>query len=291
LGRPPLTAFVAIALLFAILVGPVSLWLVKRSGRPVLFLVLTPTISLGCCVVLVLANTLHEGVSAQRSTAQLLWLDGPRSSLWCSTTIFAPFGGEALELPPDAKLIPANPGEEYIGTHGYCGLSYGRRGYHDSSLQTGLSLEEGPTGLKASGGWAPARLVRRLTVVDAAPRRERLQVRRSSNGYEVINGLGADITRVAWREEGGSGAWWSGGAIPAGGVLRLQPGQMEGGVDSELPAEAVQQWTEAHERGSFRAVLAGLPAPHLGHAGKELVAPKAWACGRAQLLTGPEAAP
>ena len=82
--RVPVTAFVVVAIGFALLVGPVNLWWVRKRNARHLFLITTPAISFATCVALIVVSLLADGISVRRSAVQTVLIDHliQRSVTW-----------------------------------------------------------------------------------------------------------------------------------------------------------------------------------------------------------------
>ena len=216
----PVKTFVFLALAFAVVVGPLNLWWVRKRNARHLFLVTTPAVSLLTCVALIVASLLADGVSVKRSAVQVCYLDHrtQQAVRWTGCTYFAAFSRSALELDPQTKVRLLDP--ELFQSSGY---SYRRR-----------SAANGPTlhldwrqGQLLSGPVVPARLNRQLSFTEHLPERRRLVVERDGDGYRVANGLGAAVLGLRWRDA--QGRAWACEDIAAGesAVLALagEPGK------------------------------------------------------------------
>ncbi len=85
-------------------------------------------------------------------------------------------------------------------------------------------------------GWISARVPIHLHLRKSETRRERLSVRKNPDGtLTAVNGLGARITRLLYRDT--SGKWFSGNGVKAGGEMALRPDSRSSG--SQLRAQCL----------------------------------------------------
>ncbi len=213
--RAPIGGFVLVAGLFALLVGPVNLWWVRRRDARHLFLVTTPLLSLATCAGLLTYNLIAEGVALRRSARQIAVLDQPqgRAAVWTAATYFGGFAGGDITLDPEAKLLPFEPGRGDRWNYRYQ--------QQRDSAGYGLDWSDGQV---ATGGWIPARINRHLAYAELRPLGDRLIVTRDGDGWNATNGFTSTMTELCWRDA--QGRWWGcDDALAPGarGALHLQP--------------------------------------------------------------------
>ncbi len=176
----PIGGFFVLMLVFAVVVGPVNLAVVTRLNRRLLFLVTVPALSLTACGALLVYSLVSEGITPTVRTFGFTWLNQPQS--------------EAVTLGVQAYYAPLAPAG---------GLRFGAdveidpmagRGHDAGGGSLTVDLTEGQ---HLASGWVRARIPTALRLRAHETRRERLDVIRTENGLEVVNGLGADI-REAW---------------------------------------------------------------------------------------------
>lgn len=276
--RVPVTAFVVVAIGFALLVGPVNLWWVRRRNARHLFLVTTPVISLATCVALILVSVLSDGVSVRRNAVQTVLIDHAhqRAVSWTGLTCFAAFSQSSLTLDAEAKAVAADP-------DGY--NDSGRRGRPDHGERLALDWRAGQV---LSGAVVPARINRQLVVIEPRPERRRLLITPQAGGWTVTNGLDVDVVALTWRDE--AGAIWSCGPIGNGQAQPLARRPTAGGESAlALPGTFTQRsgpslelaWNR-QSRGAFAfmATLANPMGPLPGPPAIDALPPQVVACGR-----------
>ncbi len=226
----PVKTFVVLALAFAIVVGPLNLWWVRRRNARHLFLITTPLISFVTCVVLIVASLLADGISVKRDAAQVCYIDHRTQQMirWTGCTYFAAFARSQLDLDPQTKM-------RVLDRDDYSSSRHSRR--NDSEhLHVDWSR-----GQLLSGSVLPARLNRQLSYTELLPERRRLVVSRQGDAYQVTNGLGTAMLGFAWCDA--QGTYWSCDAVAAGEVATLTAVPKGDQVTVALPATAEEQPT------------------------------------------------
>jgi hypothetical protein len=225
----PVKTFVVLALAFAIVVGPLNLWWVRRRNARHLFLITTPLISFVTCVVLIVASLLADGISVKRDAAQVCYLDHRTQQMirWTGCTYFAAFARSQLDLDPQTKIRVLDR-DDYTS-----GSRYSRR---NDSEHLDLDWSRGQ---QLSGSVLPARLNRQLSYTEHLPERRRLVVSRHGDAYLVTNGLGTAVLGFAWCDA--QGTYWSCGTVAVGEVATLTAVAKDDQVTLPLPATADEQ--------------------------------------------------
>ena len=204
----PVKTFVFLALAFALVVGPLNLWWVRRRNARHLFLITTPLLSFATCVVLIVASLLADGVSIKCDAVQVCYLDHrtQQAIRWTGCTYFAAFSRSQMDLDQQAKIRVLDR-EDYSGSYRH---SRGDGEHLHLDWRTGQHL---------SGSVLPARLNRQLSYTEHVPERRRLVVSRLAQGYQLVNGLGVGLLSVTWRDSEGS--LWHGASVAPGETVTL----------------------------------------------------------------------
>jgi hypothetical protein len=204
----PATGFMLLATLFAVVVGPLNLWWVRRRGAPALFLLTTPALSLITCVVLLGTNIIIEGLSLRRVASQLTVLDQShaRAIAWTRASYYGGFSVARFDVDSDAKVRRFEPESDH---------RYSYRGRRDSESQA----IDWRGGQQLSGEWIPARRNRQLLYVTARTERAQLQLTRKGNQWQVTNGLGTAIRQLVWRD--GDNVFYGCGPLQSGESAEL----------------------------------------------------------------------
>ncbi len=260
-GRVPVYGFISIALLFALIVGPLNLWWCAHTGRRHLLLVTTPLLSLVASAVLLTYGLVSDGLGIQRVVVQVLALDqaSGRAGTWTAMTIFAGLAPSSIALDGEALLTIQDSRDD-------------RRG----SAPQAVSLEWTATGQQASG-WIPSRVNRQLTFASVVPEKRRLLFAKDGDGWRVTNGFDAVLEDLDWRDAQGR-PWHLAGSLAPGGDGGLSAGAAVVAPPlGRLPSAALQ----AVEHGAWSARFSGALLPIPGPAAIDAVPVMSWVVGRA----------
>jgi hypothetical protein len=228
----PARAYLSILIIFTLLIGPINYWLLWRKRRQVLLVLTAPLISLIFIVLLAGYVVAGEGVGVRARAATFTMLDQVRqqASTRASLSLYAagmtPAGG--LRFARDAAVFT-------IGPDGTGSLERQTLDLTDAQrFTTGVIHARSPTNLEQ---------------IAFRPARERLNFSRDASGMSVINGLGATVSRLLYRD--GDTIYTLAGPLPAGGKGILTIGVLDAGnvVPSDVPLS-----------GRFRHLLANQPA-------------------------------
>jgi len=269
----PVKTFVFLALAFAIVVGPLNLWWVRRRNARHLFLITTPLLSFVTCVVLIVASLVADGISVKRDAVQVCYIDHRTQQMirWTGCTYFAAFARSQIELDAQTKVRVLDR-DDYTS----------RRRSGDDGEQLHLDWRKGQY---LSGSVLPARLNRQLSYTEHLPERRRLVISRSGSDYQVTNGLGTAVRAFAWRDD--HGLVWTCDNVAAGEVATLtstllkttfslplaaapdatwQTDSLPPAIANRIGRDVTQAYDNLHERpATFVAVLAApmdaLPGP------------------------------
>ncbi|MCA8949370.1 MAG: hypothetical protein KDE27_07695 [Planctomycetes bacterium] len=194
LDQAPVLAFLTVILAFAIVVGPVNFYLLRRAKRPMLALVTVPAIGFGTTLLMFAYAVVHDGFGVrgvERSWSLLDQVDHEVSVL-ASRTLFAGLSPGPLALGDDGMLLaPA----AFARTD--------NRSRHRWSY-------DGDTGLLE--GVLPARTPTALVSARQGIARERLRARRGGDGgLELLTDGGVEpVGDVLLRDLDGD--YWAGRA-------------------------------------------------------------------------------
>jgi hypothetical protein len=239
----PARAYLSILIVFSILIGPVNYWFLRRKGQQALLVLTAPLISAIFIVLLAGYVVAGEGLGVRGRALTFTMLDEVRkqASTRGSMSLYAagmtPAGG--LRFARDVAVFPIGPD----GT-----------GSRDRQI---LDLTEAQ---RFSSGVIQARSPTNLEQISFRPARERLNFSRESDGMTVVNGLGATITALRYRD--GANLYTLVDALPAGGkgLLKADPRGTGNIVPSNLPLSSrFQHLVENQPVGSYLAVLERSP--------------------------------
>jgi hypothetical protein len=239
----PARAYVSILVVFSLLIGPVNYWLLKRRRQQVLLVLTAPLISAVFIVLLggyVLAG---EGLGVRGRAVTFTMLDqvrnqaSTRSSASLYAAGMAPSGG--LRFSRDVAVFAIGPD----GT--------GSRGRQELDLTDAQ---------RYSSGVMQARSPVNIEQIAFRTARERLSFSPEGGKMTVVNGLGATVTALSYRE--GDKVYTLPRPLPPGSKATLEIGTRA--AASVLPADVPQASRFVHlfehqPAGSYLAVLERSP--------------------------------
>lgn len=262
-GRIPVYGFVAIALFFALLVGPANLWWCARTSRRHLILVTTPVISVLASAVLLTYGLVSDGLGMQRSVIQVVSLDQTtgRAATWTAMTIFTGLAPGALALEQNILLTAQDPRVDRYG----------------AERESPVTLHWNATGQQAAG-WIPSRVNRQLTFADVRPEKRRLVFAQEGDGWQVTNGFEAVLEELSW-EDPQSRFWHLEGSLEGGAAGRLTAGSATVSPPLGRFPTATVQAVQAVHGGTWTARFGGALVPIPGPVARDAVPVQAWLVG------------
>lgn len=249
LGKAPVTVFVLVILLFAVLVGPVNFVLLRRRKKPLLALVTVPVLGFGTTFVILGYGIFHDGFGVRGVVTSWTVLDQARHEAVAvaARTLFAGLAPNELSMPQDSLVLSGRAGE--------------LRGEWPDRWHWDADRE------RLDGGVLPSRTVTPLLSVGEGPARQRLTVKRiGDDALEVLADGGiAPVGRMALCDlEGG---FWTG----ADGRLR-RVAAAEGRAEFAALANAALTLRVSGERGDvLDARMPNVTPRALGEPGTYLV--------------------
>jgi hypothetical protein len=181
--RVPARAYMMILLLFTFIIGPVNYWVLRRNRQQVLLVLTAPVISATFILLLggyVLAG---EGIGVRGRAVTFTMLDEVRKQAATRSSVSLYAAGmtpsDGLTFPRDVAVIP-------IGVDG--------TGTRERLV---LDLTESQ---QFTGGVIRARSPTNLEQLEFRSARERLRFTNEDGAMTVINGLGAGVTSLIYRD-------------------------------------------------------------------------------------------
>jgi len=221
----PVKGLLVLMIGFAVLIGPVNLWVLAKYKKRMWLLWTVPTFSLLTCLAVWVYATAAEGWSGHERVKTVTILD--QRNLTATTIGWAAFyapitPGGGLTYAMSTELTPQ------IGRFsGRFRFGYGG----DSGRPRTVDLDNGQ---HLATGWIVARVPAHFQVRKTADTvRQRLNFRGSAAaGFEVVNGLGVDVQQLTFADAAGN--LYAAGPIPAGQTAKLnaRPGQAKAGHDA-----------------------------------------------------------
>lgn len=251
----PVGVFVTVAVLFALVAGPINLFVFARGDRQRL-LITTPIISAVTCLVLLIGGLVADGLGTVRRLTQVMIVDGTThlAATWSSQALFAGLAPGDLPLDPDDLLRGADQDDV-------------RQSWRNESGSLGFDTRRG---LVATGDWLPSRRNRHLQTVSVRPERRRL----SLSGTEVRNGFDLPLEEV-WHQ-GGDGQWRVARNIAPGAAAALAATDRD---RPEIPSRRLGPDFATRLPAGPGVLLARVTSPVMpppGPVAEDAIAPECW---------------
>jgi hypothetical protein len=251
----PYRALMLVLFLFAIVIGPLNLWFVKRSKKPVLLLFTVPAIAIVFSLALFAYGALAQGLDVRARAVTLTLLDQRthHSTALETREIFAGLSpGKGLRPGPGAWMY-WNPSS----------------GSWDDRKRYTIDFGDG---VEFSGDYLPARTPTRQTSITDRAARQRVELLREGDGWTARFGLGAGVNLFVFRAPDGR-LWQAPRATPDGGSVELEPaveagdvGHVGAGMDAiehpdvhDVFAALVRDQAQGLPLGTYAAVLESSP--------------------------------
>jgi hypothetical protein len=207
-GYVPTRAYLSILTLFVALIGPLNYIYLWKKRRQVLMVLTVPLISAVFIVLLAGYGILSEGfaVRARAVTFTLLDQNSKKAATRASVSLYP--GGVirsgGVHFASDTAIYPT-------GIDGY-----GARGEMDVDLTGEQNFQSGLLQPRSPNNYEQIRF---------QPARQRLNFEHNGNELSVVNGLGANIQRLYYRE---GGQMYALGELAAGERGTLKTGSLKG---------------------------------------------------------------
>jgi hypothetical protein len=210
----PVKGLLALMLVFALVIGPINLFVLARRKRKLWQFWTVPLVSLVTCVGVFAYMAATEGWQGRVRTEGFTVLDENtrRAATIGWTGYYTPLlSGSGLHFSTGTEVAYQNSDDRASGAY------YTRRRGGVSALTIDWTGDQHLT-----SGWVTPRVPAHFAVRKGETRRERVTIGRGADGRpEATNGLGADLTELWYADEKGA-LYWT-GPIPAGGRAALDP--------------------------------------------------------------------
>ncbi len=215
-GAAPVFMFLLLISVFAIVIGPVNLWILSRRRQLYLMLLTVPVMSLITCICLFVYAFLADGLSTRARVRSVTYVDtsAARAVTFSRVMLYAGLSPSAgLTFSDRTAVFPVWPEEG--GT--------GRRSVDWTNTQL---LES---------GWLPSRTFTQFASTSVEPQRGRLEVRPSGDNMTVNNGFAVGLRHLFVSDD--SGRVFYGDTLAAGAMGTLSP------VTGANTAPFREEWT------------------------------------------------
>jgi hypothetical protein len=201
----PVRGLFVLMILFAVVIGPLNIWLLTRWKRRIWLLWTVPAISLVTCMAVFAYMIVAEGWQGRAVVTAFTVLDEKeqRATTLGRTAYYSPLTpGSGLHFPLATEITLLGVGD-YNASGSECSLDWTR----DQHLRS---------------GWVSARVPAHFQIRKSEPRRERVTFDRK--GQTITNGLGVDIKTFWLMDE--AGRVFSAAEVGAGQQAALQPAKL-----------------------------------------------------------------
>lgn len=220
----PVRGLFILMLVFAILIGPVNLYLLSRKKRRIWLLWTVPCFSLITCLAVFGFMVVSEGWTGHVRTEGLTILDetSKRASSIGWQGFYCPMTpGDGLHYGYETELIP-QLGSDHRRYRPEAGSSRSMDWTDDQHLES---------------GWITARVPAFFQIRSGEKRRERIVARMSGETASMVNGLGAAIQTIWLADKQGN--IYTASDIPPGGEMALK---REDNRQAVGKAEVLRTW-------------------------------------------------
>jgi len=207
----PVNGLLLLMFVFSFVIGPLNLYLLTRIKRKLWFFWTVPLMSLITCVAVFGYTAIREGWDGRSRIEGVTILDenSRRASTIGWSAFYTPLMSGGLHFSPDTEVSTLN--EDDISS------PYGHRSRGGGNALTIDWTQD----QHLVSGWLTPRVPSHFAIRKGESRRERVTIGKGAGGLpEAVNGLGADITELWYRDE--AKKLYSATNIPAGGRITLE---------------------------------------------------------------------
>lgn len=211
----PVRGLLLLIITFAVLIGPVNLWVLGRTRKRMWLLWTVPAISLLFSGAVWVYASFSEGWGANERTEGITLLDERKltaTTLGITAYYSTLTPGSGFQFGPETELTPALASFDHYYGRGSDGRSRSM---------------EWTDGQHLRSGWIVARVPAHFKVRKSDPtQRARIDpVAKADGTVEAVNGLGADVTKLVLATP--DGKIYTAGPTPAGQPFNLAPAEVQ----------------------------------------------------------------
>ncbi|HEX6962614.1 MAG TPA: hypothetical protein VF175_12150, partial [Lacipirellula sp.] len=195
-GVAPVTQFQFLVTLFAVVIGPLNYWLLKRKNKLPLLLATVPIAAAVTTLLLFLYGIFADGFSVRARARTLTLLDqrAGEAVSWGRLSYYAGIAPrDGLSIPRDQLMYPIMPS--------WLSRRWGGRA---SAAPRHLEWQEEQL---LTRGWLASRTPTQYHAITSRPSQKRLDLRVIDDGLRIDNRLGVDVTHVAVEDHNGRFYW------------------------------------------------------------------------------------
>lgn len=175
---------IVLVFFFALLLGPVNFYFLNLYNKRILIFVSVPLIAIICCSIIFIYFLLFEYGRLDVYRQSFVMLDE-------NTNTSVVLGGELI-ISGKAMNEPLS-----FPINSIIGINRGRYGRESASQVKGMRLDKAQN---LTYNWIKAKEPFVYSVISVKQDRSRVEFNKSGSDYEILNGLGADISIIYYRE-------------------------------------------------------------------------------------------
>jgi hypothetical protein len=209
-GLAPVTEFRILITLFALAIGPVNYWLLKRWNRPHLLVLTVPIVAVLVTLTLFSHAILSDGFGTTVRVRSFTTLDQRtgEAACWSRLSYYAGLApARGLTLPDDVAVYPIIPGWNEVS--------------NGASTETMRQLEWTGGEVHLTQGWLRSRTPTQYLMLRARKTPLRLELAPGAGGLSATNELGTVIQFVAATDD--EGKFFAGERLAEGATALLTP--------------------------------------------------------------------
>jgi hypothetical protein len=222
-GQPPVTSFIVLNTLFAIVIGPVAYFFFRSRERLYLLFFFAPAFALIVTSSLFAYAMFADGTKTRARTRQLTWMDTEHgeNTTQSRQTYYAVFGsGTGLSLADDVAIFPIRISN-----------AINRYQYHNNTPPKGtISLTKERQQL--SGSYLPARNQVQYLTIHPGSFDGGLSFEFKPDAVSVTNNMPLKMHELVIRDQ--QGLFWSASKIPVGATAEMTR------ADAKVAAELIE---------------------------------------------------
>jgi hypothetical protein len=219
-GVAPVGQFQFLITLFAIVIGPLNYWLLKRKNKLPMLLATVPAAAAATTLVLFMYGLLVDGFDVRVRARTLTLLDqrAGEATSWGRLSYYAGIAPrEGLTAPPDQIMYPVMPR-----------WAASRYGGQTSGAPRHLEWDGDQ---RLTRGWLASRTPTQYQAIASRRSAKRLELRVTGKGLRIVNRLGVNVTHVGVEDHDGRFYWSENLADGDGRVIpATELGKLTGGI-------------------------------------------------------------